>query len=80
MLSSLLQLPGTSTNPARTICPAVISGQWQRWWIYRVGPVIGTLIIALSAVAKRISEAKLYHFDSDTDRLLRIIVAAKTGK
>lgn len=66
-------ISGTSTNPARTIGPAVISGEWNGWWIYWVGPVIGTIIasIVLSAVAKRITEAKLYHFDSETDRLLR---------
>jgi aquaporin Z len=66
-------ISGTSTNPARSIGPAVISGQWLGWWIYWVGPVMGTLIasIALSAVAKRITEAKLYHFDSEQDRLLR---------
>jgi aquaporin Z len=66
-------ISGTSTNPARTIGPAIISGEWQGWWIYWVGPIIGTLIasVALSAVAKKITEAKLYHFDSDEDRLLR---------
>jgi aquaporin Z len=66
-------ISGTSTNPARTIGPAVVSGEWDGWWIYWVGPIIGTLIasVALSAVAKKITEAKLYHFDSDQDRLLR---------
>jgi aquaporin Z len=66
-------ISGTSTNPARTIGPAIISGEWHGWWIYWVGPIIGTLIasVALSAVAKKITEAKLYHFDSDEDRLLR---------
>jgi aquaporin Z len=66
-------ISGTSTNPARTIGPAVISGEWEGWWIYWAGPIIGTLIasVALSAVAKKITEAKLYHFDSDQDRLLR---------
>lgn len=66
-------ISGTSTNPARTIGPAIISGEWQGWWIYWVGPIIGTIIaaVACSALAKKITEAKLYHFDSDEDRLLR---------
>ena len=66
-------ISGTSTNPARSLGPAVISGQWDGWWIYWVGPVIGSVAACLvcSALAKRITVAKLYHFDSDHDRLLR---------
>jgi aquaporin Z len=66
-------ISGTSTNPARSLGPSIISGQWEGWWIYWVGPIIGTVIasIVFSALAKKITEAKLYHFDSDTDRLLR---------
>jgi aquaporin Z len=66
-------ISGTSTNPARTFGPAIISGNWNGWWIYWVGPIIGTLVacIVFSAMAKRITEAKLYHFDSEKDRLLR---------
>jgi len=75
-------ISGTSTNPARTIGPAVISGQWEGWWIYWAGPVTGSLIacVALSAVAKRITEARLYHFDSDRDRLLRKKVPSEPEK
>jgi aquaporin Z len=66
-------ISGTSTNPARSLGPAVISGQWDGWWIYWVGPVIGSVAAcaACSALAKRITVAKLYHFDSDRDRLFR---------
>ena len=66
-------ISGTSTNPARSLGPAVISGQWDRWWIYWVGPVIGSVAacVVCSALAKRITVAKLYHFDSDRDRLFR---------
>jgi aquaporin Z len=66
-------ISGTSTNPARTLGPAVISGHWDGWWIYWVGPVIGSVAacVACSALAKRITVAKLYHFDSDRDRLFR---------
>lgn len=64
-------LSGTSTNPARSLGPAVLSGQWQGWWIYWVGPLAGTLaaVVACSFLAKRIVVAKLYHFDSDPYRV-----------
>lgn len=34
---------GASMNPARSLAPAVISGQVQHVWIYIVGPVVGAL-------------------------------------
>ena len=66
-------ISGTSTNPARSLGPALISGRWDDWWIYWVGPVIGSVVacVACSALAKRITVAKLYHFDSDRDALFR---------
>jgi aquaporin Z len=66
-------ISGTSTNPARSLGPAIVSGQWQGWWIYWVGPLLGALAACLvcSALAKRIEVAKLYHFDSDHDGLFR---------
>jgi aquaporin Z len=62
-------LSGTSTNPARSLGPAIISGEWDGWWIYLMGPLTGALLasLACSLLAKRISIAKLYHFDSDSD-------------
>ena len=64
-------ISGTSTNPARSFGPAIVSGEWQGWWIYWVGPLAGTLVavIAFSYLAKRITVAKLYYFDSDPHRL-----------
>jgi aquaporin Z len=64
---------GTSCNPARTLGPALISGQWDSWWIYWVGPLVGTFAASLlfSRLARRIEVAKLYHFDSAHDRLAR---------
>ena len=64
-------ISGTSTNPARSFGPSLISGRWDGWWIYWVGPILGTLaaIIVLSSFAKRIEVAKLYHFESDRRRL-----------
>jgi aquaporin Z len=66
-------LSGTSTNPARSFGPSIISGNWDHWWIYWVGPVMGAFLstLVMSFVAKRITEAKLYHFDSDRDKLFR---------
>ena len=64
---------GTSTNPARSLGPAIVSGQWDGWWIYWAGPIAGSVAacLACSALARRITVAKLYHFDSDRDRLFR---------
>jgi aquaporin Z len=64
-------ISGTSTNPARSLGPAVISGEWKGWWVYWVGPLIGTLVavVAFSFLAKRITVAKLYYFESDPHRL-----------
>jgi aquaporin Z len=66
-------ISGTSTNPARSLGPAVISGQWQVWWIYWIGPMAGMLlaVLACSFLAKRIEVAKLYYFESAHDRLFR---------
>ena len=66
-------ISGTSTSPARSFGPAVVSGEWQAWWIYWVGPLIGALLasVACSFLAKRITVAKLYYFDSDRDGLFR---------
>jgi aquaporin Z len=64
-------ISGTSTNPARTIGPALISGKWEGWWIYWAGPFAGTLVAVLVCgfLARRIEVAKLYHFESDRRRL-----------
>ena len=66
-------ISGTSCNPARTFGPALISGQWDSWWIYWMGPLAGTFAASLvfSRLARRIEVAKLYHFDSAHDRLAR---------
>lgn len=67
---------GTSTNPARTVGPAVIAGVWTGWWIYFVGPIAGTLISLsiheFSWLNKfRIEVAKIYHFGHDRYGIFR---------
>jgi aquaporin Z len=37
-------LSGTSTNPARTLGPAVVSGVWTDWWLYWLAPVAGATL------------------------------------
>jgi aquaporin Z len=66
-------ISGTSTNPARSLGPGLVSGRWEGWWIYWVGPLIGSIAacLACSALAKRITIAKLYYFETDHDRLFR---------
>jgi aquaporin Z len=73
MVYAEASISGTSTNPARSLGPAIVSGQWEGWWIYWVGPLIGSAAACLvcSLLAKRITVAKLYYFDSDQDRLFR---------
>jgi aquaporin Z len=68
-------ISGTSTNPARSLGPALVSGMWQGWWIFWLGPAIGTILacLACSYLARRITVAKVYYFDSDRDRMFRRI-------
>ena len=60
-------ISGTSTNPARSLGPAIISGEWHGWWVYWIGPVMGAFVALFlcSRLAKRIEVAKLYHFETD---------------
>jgi aquaporin Z len=66
-------ISGTSTNPARSLGPSVISGEWAGWWVYWAGPLIGMTLalVACSLLALRVEVAKLYHFDSDHDGIFR---------
>ncbi|HEV2436041.1 MAG TPA: aquaporin [Verrucomicrobiae bacterium] len=61
---------GTSTNPARSLGPSVISGVWSGWWIYFAGPLIGMFIgLGLHQFSwlKRfeVEIAKIHHFNLD---------------
>jgi aquaporin Z len=61
---------GTSTNPARSLGPAVVSGTWNSWWIYWIGPLLGALLTVATFRLTglrwlEIEVAKLYHFGHD---------------
>jgi len=69
-------LSGTSTNPARSVGPSVITGIWTGWWIYFVGPLAGMFIslavLRFSWLKKfEVEVAKIYHFQHDWHGIFR---------
>jgi aquaporin Z len=69
-------ISGTSTNPARSLGPAVLSGEWRAWWVYWGGPLLGALLavgVHSGTWLNRleIEVAKLYHFEHDPHGVFR---------
>ena len=63
-------LSGTSTNPARSLGPGLVAGALDGWWIYWLGPLLGTLAAvavhgAPWARSLEIRVAKVFHFEHD---------------
>ncbi len=44
---------GASMNPARSLAPALVSGQWQHLWIYLCAPTFGALLAVLACCGVR---------------------------
>ena len=66
-------LSGTSTNPARSLGPAIVSGAWTGHWLYWVAPAIGALLgVLLFEMPFRWKRwkilPKLYHRPKATER------------
>jgi MIP family channel proteins len=38
-----LPISGASLNPARTIGPDIVAGQFPYWWVYLIGPTVGAI-------------------------------------
>ncbi len=66
---------GTSTNPARSLGPAVIAGAWHDFWVYLIGPCAGAAlgVLFLRTVLPDLEPevAKVFHFAEAEFTLLR---------
>jgi aquaporin Z len=64
-------LSGTSTNPARSLGPALVAGNLRGWWVDWLGPLLGTVAAVVlrralpAARALEIRVAKVFYFHHD---------------
>lgn len=65
-------------NPARTLGPNLVAGQWQDWWVYVAGPLAGAALVAgvWRSTPRVILTAKLFH-DADYRSVLRTHLPAR---
>lgn len=72
------QFTRAGLNPARTLGPNLVSGQWQDWWVYFAGPLAGAALVAVvwRTTPRVILTAKLFH-DSDYRSVLRTHLPAR---
>ena len=61
-----IQLTGTSVNPARTLGPDLVTGDWDDFWIFLVGPFVGAVVGAFVYEAVR-SDRRVDAVRSDRD-------------
>ena len=56
-------LTGTSLNPARSLGPALVSGNHRVLWVYLLAPPVGAALAAgiWRSVGPRVLTAKLFH-------------------
>ncbi len=67
---------GTSTNPARSVGPSLVAGDWRGWWVYWLGPFLGTMLalaVGQFSWLRRfeVEVAKVYHFEHDPHGIFR---------
>ena len=70
-------LSGASLNTTRSFGPALASGQWQDFWVYIVGPLLGAPLGALTYEYVRGKQEPLHHDhaekeEPDGDRPVRL--------
>jgi aquaporin Z len=69
-------LSGTSTNPARSLGPAIISGAWTGHWLYWIAPPAGAVLAVLFFEMPfmwkwKIVLPKLYHSPKSRETAIR---------